>query len=541
MGLTTGRASAFYRLGTGTVGFIGQNLWRWCMKCQGLAFSGDAPGVCPTGGTHDHTGSEDYTLPWFDAGLDLTYAAHETGHGFGLAHAWSANPDTLYGDPWDIMASGGGFANPPFGCAGPGLSAPQLHRIGWLPDIRVASTRSLGPLQAGGRTVRLTALERPEQDGMLMGRVIAADRIYTAEFRQRRGWDQEIVAEGVVLHELRSHYTASQTNWRFCPKCMSLFYAGWAACSAGGLHSPDEGFNYRLETDPAAAGQNNWRWCCKCQQLCFTGHGVRTLCPAGENHDHTGSIDYRLAIGGGAIGQTGWRWCRKCEVLTYAAHGSAGACWTGGRHNHMGSAEYRLRHDSGAPGQADWQSCRKCQALTFSGVAPCAAGGFHQWWRGYDYGVVFSTVASGGGQHGWRWCNKCQQLASSGAAIAGRCAGGDRHDYTGSAEYTVPTDGVGTRGQGGWRRCRKCHTLGYSLESTAGACSEGGVHDYSQSDRYVANATDDTTYLLGGARRANDMFSDESRGVYISVNSIDWTNGVAVVTLGAPAKVPLPH
>jgi hypothetical protein len=40
-----------------------QDNWRWCNKCQGLAYA-DNPsvGACPAGGTHDHAGSENYSL-----------------------------------------------------------------------------------------------------------------------------------------------------------------------------------------------------------------------------------------------------------------------------------------------------------------------------------------------------------------------------------------------------------------------------------------------------------------------------------------------
>jgi hypothetical protein len=40
-----------------------QDDWRWCNKCQGLAFGGNpTPGACPAGGTHDHAGSGNYSL-----------------------------------------------------------------------------------------------------------------------------------------------------------------------------------------------------------------------------------------------------------------------------------------------------------------------------------------------------------------------------------------------------------------------------------------------------------------------------------------------
>ena len=41
----------------------GQDNWRWCSKCQGLVFGGNpSPGACPAGGTHDHAESENYAL-----------------------------------------------------------------------------------------------------------------------------------------------------------------------------------------------------------------------------------------------------------------------------------------------------------------------------------------------------------------------------------------------------------------------------------------------------------------------------------------------
>jgi hypothetical protein len=41
----------------------GQDNWRWCTKCQGLAYAGNPTmGACPAGGQHDHAGSGNYTL-----------------------------------------------------------------------------------------------------------------------------------------------------------------------------------------------------------------------------------------------------------------------------------------------------------------------------------------------------------------------------------------------------------------------------------------------------------------------------------------------
>ena len=51
-----------------------QNNWRWCNKCEGLAFAGNqTQGVCPTGGAHDHSSSGNYSL-FKDVYLPIPYA-----------------------------------------------------------------------------------------------------------------------------------------------------------------------------------------------------------------------------------------------------------------------------------------------------------------------------------------------------------------------------------------------------------------------------------------------------------------------------------
>jgi hypothetical protein len=45
------------------VGGNQQDNWKWCNKCQVLAFAGSPSlGACADGGTHDHSGSGDYVL-----------------------------------------------------------------------------------------------------------------------------------------------------------------------------------------------------------------------------------------------------------------------------------------------------------------------------------------------------------------------------------------------------------------------------------------------------------------------------------------------
>jgi hypothetical protein len=62
-GVHNHQGSGDYTLVLNAPGAHGQNNWRWCNKCQGLAFAGaSSPGACPAGGVHDHEGSGDYTL-----------------------------------------------------------------------------------------------------------------------------------------------------------------------------------------------------------------------------------------------------------------------------------------------------------------------------------------------------------------------------------------------------------------------------------------------------------------------------------------------
>lgn len=55
--------SGNYRMikGVGPTG--GQNNWRWCNRCQCMSFAGNPTlGICHAGGNHAHQGSGDYTL-----------------------------------------------------------------------------------------------------------------------------------------------------------------------------------------------------------------------------------------------------------------------------------------------------------------------------------------------------------------------------------------------------------------------------------------------------------------------------------------------
>jgi hypothetical protein len=211
-------ASGDYTLGVGTVGFPGQNKWRYCKNCKGLVFAGDGPGPCPAGTArlpHDLSSSGDYTLvtPAFgyESHFDAAFAAHEMGHCYGLSHAHCAGIPTTtaageYCDPWDIMGAGYSYKDKSIRYApfGPGLDAPHLEALGWMPADRIKAVLPGGLPAFRGGTIKLVALNRPDIKGFLMAKIVATGRVITVEFRQRTKWDRGLPGDAVVIHELRS-------------------------------------------------------------------------------------------------------------------------------------------------------------------------------------------------------------------------------------------------------------------------------------------------------------------------------------------------
>ena len=142
----------------------------------------------------------------------VTFAAHEMGHGYGLEHSWSANPDTEYGDPWDIMSAMSVYRfQAIYGrdddlyrrSAGPGLDAPNLDKLGWMPANRVLTW------DGTSETVTIAALNRPLVAGYLMVKVpfdaANPNHYYTIEFRRKTDWDQAIPQDTVLIHEVRTN------------------------------------------------------------------------------------------------------------------------------------------------------------------------------------------------------------------------------------------------------------------------------------------------------------------------------------------------
>ncbi len=142
----------------------------------------------------------DVACLWFDSrSLSTQFAAHEFGHGLGLDDSFDDSGTNCggspgrYCDPWDIMSAQRTyqFADANFTVAGggPGMSAANLLKLGWIPQNNLRQFN----IEAGEQQVRLRALSRPRGTEPLVFVLNvgaqAFDGIYTVEYRQGDGWD----------------------------------------------------------------------------------------------------------------------------------------------------------------------------------------------------------------------------------------------------------------------------------------------------------------------------------------------------------------
>ena len=148
---------------------------------------------------------------------EFGFIVHEMGHGFGLPHSNSANPDMVYGDGWDVMS----FATTTFqfpiqfrgtqGDATVGLNARNLEALNAVPVNRTW----MPPAPDFSAQITLDPLNQPPigNHGVLIAKIPANGTkpprangsVYTMEFRRKAGWDRNIPEDAVLIHEMRSN------------------------------------------------------------------------------------------------------------------------------------------------------------------------------------------------------------------------------------------------------------------------------------------------------------------------------------------------
>ena len=147
--------------------------------------------------------------------VDVGAMGHEVGHGLGLNHSFSDDPNYRnadwaqigeYDDQWDLMSYANVFstATSRFGFGGPGLNAHHVDRMGWLPIPRILTFGADG---ISSRTVTLAALNHREAAGYLLVRIpfdtTDPFHYYTVEFRRNDKWDAGFPNNIVLIHEVK--------------------------------------------------------------------------------------------------------------------------------------------------------------------------------------------------------------------------------------------------------------------------------------------------------------------------------------------------
>lgn len=167
-----------------------------------------------------------------------TFLAHEVGHGFGYEHSWDDSGRQAadwsgpgeYWDHWDVMSAMNvhGFAGGTVGTAGPGLNAPYLHKMSFIPAHRRVQLNPTATAQS--YRGNLADLAHPEANGPLVLRVGSNNNDhYTIEYRIKGGWDQGIPRTTVLLHRVvngRSYLITGSGPERLAGSTTSFFIDG---------------------------------------------------------------------------------------------------------------------------------------------------------------------------------------------------------------------------------------------------------------------------------------------------------------------------
>jgi hypothetical protein len=149
-----------------------------------------------------------------------------------------------------------------------------------------------------------------------------------------------LVAAPLLLPMLSSSVEAAdmQPDWRFCTKCHLLFFNGFPnnkrICAGdGGVHNA-AGFVFNLPFNIAGTpnAQSDWRFCNKCLGLFWNGYPDKGKCAGSSKGHNMYGFDYVIPhdIAVKPNNQNNWRFCTKCKAMFFDGYPAKGSCPNGG-------------------------------------------------------------------------------------------------------------------------------------------------------------------------------------------------------------------
>jgi hypothetical protein len=436
----------------------GQNGWRWCSKCESMIYGGNGSAPCAASGVHDLSGSGDYSFALGDTPMGADQAGWRwCSKCQGLAYAFNGPAPCPGGGTHDHTISGHYIVPASWVASLDWLGHETGHVLGLdhaFSDARVGDYYSDARPGAYGDGFDVMGGGTPGAYGPLFWHGTGV----SATTQRKLGW----LPSANLVRLAPGAGTQSIAVVPLTSGPPSALPSGTMMIQ---LDRPDEGVVYTAEyRTPDAANGVVWD-----QGL---AHPMVLV--------HRTTSMY-------LAGQDSWRWCGSCEGLVNAAQTR---CPLGGVHDSGGSQDYGLLLNvtPGSGQQDNWRWCSKCSGLAFAGngtSGACPAGAGHDLSQSASYVLALS----GSGEPGWRWCSKCQGLSLN-SGLPGNCPAGFVHDLTVSGSYVLGT-GPGSNRQNKWRKCNKCKGLYYA---GFGACKGGDIHQVSGDDYAIPNG-----YTVAGA------------------------------------------
>jgi uncharacterized protein with PIN domain len=434
----------------------GQTDWRFCGKCGGLFWNGDPvfKGACPSGGAHEAIG-------WtFVVPLDQSLGQID----------WR-----FCGKCGGLFWDGGAHKGLCPGAPGGGLQLNGVLRDdGWFDPF--TGTDPVGTT---------LSLEVPNGAFSYAGKVWVFAGFAEARWSgQKRPGDP---APGCYLlskehPELPGIY---QTEFHFSPRI------GWCPRDASRDRLENHvplGMKFILSHDIAEdpTHQANYRSCSKCAALFWDGDPIfKGRCHRGGSHEATG-FNFVLphSMSEDVQHQASWRRCANCESVFWAGDPqNSGLCPAGATHQATGF-DLLLTHPSleeDGTHQASWRFCEKCGALFWDGdwnfKGHCPMDGAGHVALGYDFVLPHDIDEDSNNQKSWRFCGKCGALFWDGYVEKGVCPkDGGGHSALGY-DFVLPHDvAEETEKQMNWRYCGKCFALFWDGDPEfKGRCPKDGV------------------------------------------------------------------